>query len=79
MNEIGSKSEVDEGGYIKVTTSYKGGREAQSGTVVYLEGMGEEKGAQEGVNIITIDSCCTAETNTALQSNFPPIKKIKEG
>ena len=80
MNEVGFKSEVDEGGYTKVTTSYKGGREAQPGTLAKLEGMGEEKAAQEGGNIITTDSCCcTAETNTTLQSNFPPIKKIKEG
>ena len=71
MNEVGFKSEVDEGGYTKVTTSYKGGREAQPGTLTDLQGMGEEKAAQEGGNIIMTDSCCcTAETNTTLKAIF---------
>ena len=40
--------------------------------------MGEGKEAQEGGDrciIMTDSCCCMAETNTMLQSNFPPIKK----
>ena len=41
-----------------------------------LEGWDEEIGWEEGdICILTADShCCTAETNTPLQSNYPPIK-----
>ena len=28
--------------------------------------------------ILTADSCCTAESNTTLQSNYPPIKNLKK-
>ena len=31
---------------------------------------------QEVLKILTTDSSCMAETNTILQSNYPPIKKI---
>ena len=27
------------------------------------------------IYIVITDSCCTAETNVALQSNYPPAKK----
>ena len=41
-------------------------------------GWGEGRKAQErgDICIIVTDlSCCMAETNTTLESNFPPIKK----
>ena len=42
-------------------------------------GGGEGREAQEGGTIGTIMAdlhCCMAETNTTLESNFPPIKKL---
>ena len=39
---------------------------------------GRGRAAQEGgdLYVLTVDSfCCTAETNTTLQTNHPPIKK----
>ena len=44
-----------------------------------LEGWGAGREAQEGgtIGIIMADlHCCMAETNTTLESNFPPIKKL---
>ena len=44
-------------------------------------GSGDGREAQEGgdVCILKADSwCCTAETNTTLESNYPPIKKKKK-
>ena len=44
-------------------------------------GSGDGREAQEGgdVCILKADSwCCTAETNTTLESNYPPIKKKKD-
>ena len=40
------------------------------------DGLGGGREVQEGRDIcISIaDSCCVAETNTALQSNYPPTK-----
>ena len=40
------------------------------------DGVGGGREVQEGGDICipVVDSCCTAETNTILQSNFPPIK-----
>ena len=43
-----------------------------------LRGVGKGRKAQEGGDacVITAALCCdVAETNTALQSDFPPIKK----
>ena len=40
------------------------------------DGVGGGREVQERGDICTpvVDSCCTAETNTILQSNYPPIK-----
>ena len=55
----------------------------QTGTMQQLGEMGKEMGGtfkREGTYILVADSCCCMEeTNTTLQSNYPPIKsKLKK-